>query len=166
MLEDIRAGKPIPKTKTDPKSCILSIDDPTLKYASPIYGSWEIPITEVVAFGEYTTDNGPYIDDWFMVFVTRDFGWVEASNYCEDRDEVRTKLAKHWSLESLSGKLWGSTTFNNRVIWPLDLAELPLFEFKERPQSAWENVKSFGMGLIDKNLTQEVRNHLQIAQQV
>jgi hypothetical protein len=161
LMEDVRAGKPIPKTAPDPKSGVLSVKDSTLIYASPDYGDWQIPISEIVAFGEYTTDNGPWIDDWFMVFVTRDFNWVEASNYCAGCDEVRDYLAKHWGLESLYGDLTFSTDFGSRAIWPSEIAGHPLFDFVERPQSIFAKVKSFGMGLIDKDITSEIRQRLQ-----
>jgi hypothetical protein len=161
LMEDVRAGKPIPKTKPDPKSGVLSLKDSMLSYASPDYGNWQIFLSEIIAFGEYTTDNGPYIDDWFMVFVTRDFNWVEASNYCARREEVRDELAKHWSVESLYGDLAFSTDFSSRAIWPTEIAGKPLFDFVERPQSIVEKVKSFGIGLIDKDITSEVRQHLQ-----
>jgi hypothetical protein len=59
------------------------------------------------------------------------------------------------------GKLWGHTDFASRVIWPIALADQPLFDFVERPQSAWEKVQSFGIGLVDKDLTSQVREHLQ-----
>jgi hypothetical protein len=164
LLEDARAGKPLPPSKPDPKSGMLSIEDSKLIYVSPDYGSWQIPINEIIAFGEYSTDNGPYIDDWFMVFVTRDFNWMEASNYCAGSDDVRTSLAQRWSAESLYGKLWGHTEFASRVIWPISLADHELFEFSERKQSKWEKIKDFGFKTIDKDLTSEVRQHLQATQ--
>jgi hypothetical protein len=161
LLEDLRAGKPIAETQPDPKSGVLKIEDSTLIYASPNYGNWQIPINQIISFGEYTTNNGPYIDDWFMVFVTRDLNWVEASNYCAGGQDTRTALALHWAAENLQGKLWGHTDFASRVIWPIALADQPLFDFVERPQSAWKKVQSFGMGLVDKNLTTQVREYLQ-----
>jgi hypothetical protein len=164
LLEDVRAGKPIPETKPNPKSGELSIDGPTLSYASPDYGNWQISINEIIAFGEYTTDNGPYIDDWFMVFVTKDFNWMEASNYCAGADDVRTALAQRWSVESLNGVLWSHTDFASRVIWPTDLADQHLFVFSECKQSKWEKIKDFGFETIYKDLTQQVRTHLQAAQ--
>lgn len=161
LMENVRAGTPIPKSKPDPKSGALSLKDSRLSYASPDYSNWQIPLREIIAFGEYTTDNGPYIDDWFMVFVTRDFNWVEASNYCAGREEVRDALAKHWRVESLYGDLVFSTDFSSRVIWPTRIAGKPLFDFVERPQSFVEKVKSLGIGLIDKDITSEVRQNLQ-----
>ena len=164
LMEDVRAGKPTPKTKPDPKSGVLGFKDSTLSYASPDNGTWEIRIDDVIAFGEYSTDNGPYIDDWFMVFVTSDFDWVEASNYCAGRGDVRDQLARLWTVESLHGDLAFSTDFTSRAIWPRKLAGKPLFDFIERPQSTWNKVKSFGIGIVDKDLTPEVRQHLQANQ--
>ncbi len=163
LLDDARAGKPLPKATPGPDSGVLSLKDSTLSYASPVYGTWQVPLGEIIAFGEYTTDNGPHIDDWFMVFVTKDFNWVEASNFCEGRDKVRDELAKYWNVDCLHGELTFSTNFSSRCIWPTEVAGKPLFDFVERPQSAWQKIKSFGIGLIDKNLTQQVRTQLQAA---
>jgi hypothetical protein len=163
LLEDARRGKPLPKATPDSDSGVLSLKDSTLSYASPVYGTWQVPLGEIIVFGEYTTDNGPHIDDWFMVFVTKDFNWVEASNYCAGSDAVRNELARQWGVESLHGKLWRHTDFASRVIWPLALADQPLFEFVERPQTIGQKFKSFGIGLIDKDLTQPVKTQLQAA---
>ncbi len=164
LMEDVRAGKPVPKPTPAPESGVLSLKDSTLCYASLVYGNWQIPLSEIIAFGEYTTDNGPHIDDWFMVFVTRDFELVEASNYCAGANAARDELAKHWNVESLHGELTFSTDFSSRAIWPTEIAGKPLFDFVERPQTIWQKIKSFGMGLIDKDLTQQVRSHLKAAQ--
>lgn len=161
MLEDVRAGKPISKTPPDPKSGKLDLKDSILSYSSPDYGEWEIPVDDVVVFGEYTTDNGPMIDDWFMIFVLKNKNWVEASNYCAGREDVREALAKRWNVESLYGELCYHTDFASRAIWPMELASQPLFQFTPRHQSWWEKCKSFGFGLIDKDLSEEVRRHLE-----
>ena len=163
-MEDVRAGKPVPKPTPVPESGVLSLKESTLCYASPVYGNWQVPLSEIIAFGEYTTDNGPHIDDWYLVFVTRDFNWVEASNYCAGADDVRTALAQHWGVDGLYGELAFSTDFSSRAIWPAEIAGKPLFDFVERTQSIWEKIKSFGMGLIDKDMNQQVRSHLKAPQ--
>lgn len=161
MLEDVRAGKPIPTVPPDPKSGVLRLDGDLLVYVSPDYGQWKTQVSDIIAFGEYTTNNGPYIDDWFMVFVTKDLEWVEASNYCAGGDEVRSALASRWGQDSLYGKLWGSTDFASRVIWPSAIAEQSLFDFNQRPQSLWQKIKSCGVAIVDKDLTSAFKNHLQ-----
>lgn len=160
MMEDVRAGNPVPKSEPDPKSGKLELKDSRLSYTSPDYGEWEITADDVVVFGDYTTDNGPVIDDWFMVFVLNDRTWAEASNYCAGSEDVREALAKRWNVESLYGELCYHTDFASRVIWPMELAGQPLFQFTPRHQSWWETIKAFGIGLIDKDLSQEVRRHL------
>ena len=163
LLEDARTGKPIPQSKPAPESGVISLKDSTLSYASPVYGDWQVLLSEMIAFGEYTTDNGPHLDDWFMVFVTKDFNWVEASNYCDGRDAVREALAQHWNMESLHVDLTFSAEFNSRCIWQVGIAGKPLFDFVERPESIWQKIRSFGIDLIDKDITEEIRTHLQAA---
>jgi hypothetical protein len=32
----------------------------------------QIDINDIIVIGEYTNSDGPYFDDWFLTFVTRD----------------------------------------------------------------------------------------------
>ena len=32
---------------------------------------FEIPISEIKAIGEFTTSNGPFLDDWFFTLITK-----------------------------------------------------------------------------------------------
>lgn len=161
MVADAKAGKkPRVDDRRNPESGVISLVEGVVRYDSPSYGSWSIPVKDIAVFGEYTTDNGPWIDDWFMVFVTGEDQWLEASNYCAGQDEFRRSLAAIWNIESAWGRLWGHTDFASRVIWPQALADRDLFEFTTVPQKAWEKVKSFGTGTVVKSLKPEVLQHV------
>jgi hypothetical protein len=143
------------------ESGTLSLSDKILSYASDEYGSWGVALTEVVAFGEYTTDNGPFIDDWFVVFVTQNLEWLEASNYCRGCHEVREALRQIWAAESLhQDTLIGSTEFDSVAIWPESVRGHRLFQFTQRQQSILQRIRSFGLNPVDKDIAPTIKNML------
>ena len=102
--------------KTSSKSGRIWLTDGEVHYESQDYGSWSFPVADIRVFGEYTTDHGPMIDDWFMVFVTSSaYCWFEASVYGEGVEEFLEQLAAVLGADSLNGELFASTQFDSRV---------------------------------------------------
>src|SRR5215813_12160381 len=97
-----------------------------IHYATRDDEVWKLPIAEVRVIGEYTTPNGPYIDDYFFVFLSTDY-WYEASFYSEGGLELLSKLSLELK-EELACSLQNSTNWKSRVIWPPDIKEEPLFD--------------------------------------
>ena len=87
-----------------------------------------LPVSEICLVGEFTTQSGPYDDDWFLVLAHRDGRWLELSMYGEG-EQVRQQLASLWACPLQVG-LANSTDFASRIIWPLALAGRPLFTFE------------------------------------
>ena len=87
---------------------------------------WELPIAELRVVGEYTTPNGPYIDDYFFVFLSTDH-WYEALFYCQRGLELLPELSEELKDELACG-LQNSTNWKSRVIWPPEIKEEPLFD--------------------------------------
>lgn len=96
--------------------------------ATPAHWSWEIPVQDLRVLGEYTTDHGPFEDDYFFVFVTSaDGGWYEASFYAEGWDVFLNDLGAYLRHDLRPG-LGPSARFKSRVIWPPRLAGQELFD--------------------------------------
>ncbi|CAN5175350.1 hypothetical protein BH23VER1_BH23VER1_09740 [soil metagenome] len=58
------------------------IEHGELSYRSEVYGSWKLPISEITLIGEYTNEDGPMADDYFLLFLfSEEPGWFEASFY-------------------------------------------------------------------------------------
>jgi hypothetical protein len=58
---------------------------------------WSTSTKDVVLLAEYTTSEGPYLEDYFLVFVTVENGkryFATASFYSNGRDEVIKQLAE------------------------------------------------------------------------
>ena len=106
------------------------IADGTLSYQSDVYGSWELSISEITAIGEYTNQDGPFADDYFLAFLAVGKpGWFEASFYGDGRDDILKKLSNLLACD-LSCGLAHSTTFASRFIWPDQRKGEELFDFQ------------------------------------
>lgn len=92
-----------------------------IEYRSGIHG-WSLPSTEVRLIGEYTNENGPWLDDYFLVFLaSSDGAWNQASFYATGRDEVLAELGQVLGTKLDLG-LCNSANFKSRIIWPPNLA--------------------------------------------
>ncbi len=110
------------------QSGILSLDGHIISYVSSHFGSFSVPVAEVAVIGEFTTDNGPFIDDWFLACICRDGNWFEASAYADGFNDVLEGLSAILGT-SVCCELYGAADFASRIIWPSSLAGHPLFEF-------------------------------------
>ncbi len=108
----------------------LAVKDETLKYTIGDAG-WSLPLADIVCIAEYTTDAGPFADDYFLVFGTRSDAWYEASVYCEGRDEVLTILSRYMGHPMQFG-LCNSADYASRIIWPVELTDQPLIDTKSK----------------------------------
>ena len=115
---------------TSKDSGCLQVNDGTLSYRSKLFGSWELPVSNLTLIGEYTTAEGPFVDDYFLVFFSgNEPDWHEASFYAEGRDEVLKELSVLLG-SNISCGLVNSTSFNSRVLWPEERKGQRLFDFE------------------------------------
>ena len=91
---------------------------------------WDIPIDTLILIAEYTTNEGPMRDDYFLVFWGFEQGQLfemkcsfYAVNAIDTMGALLTKLNAGTSLGLASSIEWDS-----RTLWPLTLAEKPYFE--------------------------------------
>lgn len=59
----------------------IRLDQDCIFYQFPD-GGWQLPVSEIKIVGEHTDDQGPVVDDYFLVFLT-DSNLYEASVYAE-----------------------------------------------------------------------------------
>lgn len=93
---------------------------------------WQIPLDNVVLLAEYTTDEGPFLDDYFLIFVTKEnetSRFVTASFYSDGLDDVFARMTQFWNSE-IQLALHGSTDWASRVVWPAELVGQEYFESK------------------------------------
>jgi hypothetical protein len=100
---------------------------------------WSCPFSAIVLIAEYTTNEGPWCDDYFLVFWTWEKGRLfrcQVSFYANGIDEMIAALSQHLTSEMKLG-LANSTDWKSRVIWPPDLVDRPYFTFSEVIPKNW-----------------------------
>jgi hypothetical protein len=88
---------------------------------------WTMDIDKIVFIGEYTTANGPYVDDYFIVFAESKDEWWQASFYAIDHNSFWDELGKRLNCE-LVPSLTGSVVWASKVIYPAKFAGQNLFD--------------------------------------
>lgn len=124
----------------------LSISDAKLHCHHPVPGQgWSISISDIMLIAEYTTDEGPKADDYFLVFVTREQGefyYSSVTMYAAGIGESLTAL-ENWVNCSLELRLNSSRGWNSRVLWPPEFAGSAYFSYEEVvPEGFWERLRS------------------------
>ena len=112
----------------------LGLNDSVLscQYGLP---SWSVSVRDLILVAEYTTNEGPYLDDYFLVFVTIQDGkpvFSTCSFYADGRDEVCRTLRQQFGITVEFGLLQ-STEWSSRVTWPERLAGEDYFKFNLCP---------------------------------
>ncbi len=120
-----------------------------------------IPIKQIKLVGEYTTSEGPFVDDWFYVFVSGKGEIRRVSVYAIGAEEMLEELGKQLGAK-VYGQLATSAVWNTNVLWPPHLMGQKLFEtINPQPASFWENVKfKFGLRKSKIDLAGSVREYL------
>ena len=87
----------------------------------------EVIISDTVVVGEYTTSDGPWFDDWFLVLVMKDGSWHSISQYAKNIEAVIAYLNKKFQADIVACSLVSSTSWNSVVLYPAHLKGKPLF---------------------------------------
>lgn len=116
-------------------------------------------LEEIVLIGEYTTPEGPSGDDHF-IYVLDSFGnqltfELSESDVLSWLREIGTKAGADTSL-----RLCDRTDFSSRVIYPAELQERPLFEYKKIGKSLLAKIVSFGASEYKRSYSLDVKAYL------
>lgn len=123
-------------------SVSVSINNDMILWENEGKSITNFPINNIKVIGEYTTSEGPFIDDWFFVFILSADEIKEISAFAEGIHEVLIYLGKIKDAE-IYGQLASSTQWKTRVIWPRIIEGQELYERNEfSPQNMWEKIKN------------------------
>lgn len=87
---------------------------------------WTVKLADVRLIGEYTTESGPFVDDYFLVFLTAEqSGWYEAPLYATGLDRFLIELGVALGAP-IRLALCGSTDWKTRALWPPAVEGEPL----------------------------------------
>lgn len=139
-------------------SGLINIVNGSIIYKSTTYTNWEIPIANIIVVGEYTNDQGPLLDDWFICFLVDDLnGWHEASNYADGISDFKKEFLETKGVSNMYSDLGSSTDYNSFILWPNELYGKPLFNFTNVYTSWWSRV--LFSPKIKFNLSENIINH-------
>ena len=102
-----------------------------LAYRVPSGEAWELEVESLGAVGEYTLQEDPSSDDYFLVFVSTSGDFHRASFYADGRDSCLTDLGRELGA-TLRCNLRESTAPRSQVLWPKELIGAPLFAARGR----------------------------------
>ncbi len=130
----------------------------------------QIDFNDIVVIGEFTNSDGPYFDDWFLTFVTKDGHWKSIPWYADNIDEMTTLLCKKFQTDLNVSYLTGSTQWASVVRHPTHLKNKEPFKLTptenyNKPKTVFDKLlSSVGCGNFDTNqyinLTDEVKDAL------
>ncbi|WP_196282696.1 hypothetical protein [Hymenobacter jeongseonensis] len=111
----------------------------------------QIPIKDLKLIGEYTTANGPFVDDWFIVFMTSAKDWKQISEYTPGMAEVLLALGSHLEADIIGSLAW-STSWKTNIIWPKNVEGQEMWDLlTEHPTTLLGRLKK-AMGIVNKQL--------------
>jgi hypothetical protein len=141
---------------------LLTAEGSTLIYADPAHNiSWRLPIESLILVAEYTTNEGPQADDYFLSFVTVENGAAVISTcgfYVEGRDDALEAISQHVG-SPLAFNFTSSTAYASRIIWPSSLTGHKYFSYKAvDPRTLSEKLLTRLLGPeLEYRFTEEVR---------
>jgi hypothetical protein len=122
---------------------------------------WHIKVENIVLVAEYTTNEGPFGDDWFLVFgftIPTPF-FFTCTLYSEGMEAVLEFLTTRFAF---APRLTNSTEWKSIVLWPKPIEGAPLIEFSKRPGNWRERLRTWYDGPIEQSLlSTTVRDYLQ-----
>ena len=151
-------GRPIPVVD----SGVLSVASGLVRFSFEEEEIWSFPLDRLRLIAEYTNDNGPWLDDWYFIFVEGDPVRIRRAPVYAGL-ELLPELSQHTGTPLEHG-LSNSTDFASRVIWPVELTDRPLFAFgpEQRGPGVSNRLKDRLMPQVSMELTDEIRAYLGI----
>lgn len=112
---------------------------------------WTVSIDDIILVAEYTTDEGPLADDYYLIFCTIEADsavFASCTFYVDDRDAALSSVADKLG-SPLELHLCGSTVWASRVLWPPSMMEEQYFTFKTaEPRNIFERLQRVAFGPV------------------
>ena len=100
----------------------------------------ELNSSDLLVIGEFTTANGPFIDDWFLTLITEN-EWIEIPMYTDGMTEFLTDLGKILNAD-LNAQLTNNADWKTRIMYPTEFKEKELYVLEDEiPNSFLGKVK-------------------------
>jgi hypothetical protein len=128
----------------------------------------QLDLNDVVVIGEYTNSNGPWFEDWFITFVTKDNKWSSIPIYANNIKELLELLAFRFDPSLKDCRLANSTSWKSIVRYPMELEGIELFQkvpsknFKSPKNLFQKLLFSLGLGNFNRSLKLELSQAVKI----
>lgn len=124
---------------------------------------WTVSINDIILVAEYTTDEGPLADDYYLIFCTIEAEravFATCTFYAGDRDAALRSLSDRLGSPLELG-LCGSTVWASRVLWPPRMAGQQYFTFKAaEPRNILERLREVVFGpAIERFLSDPIQRY-------
>ena len=125
----------------------------------------EIPINQIKLIAEYTTENGPFMDDWFLVIYNNQSEYFEISMYAEGIQEMMDELGELLEFK-LFGRLVTSAEWVSNILYPIEFNGKELWNIvKVKPKSVFDKLKSLiGINKTKLKLTEITKKIIEPSQ--
>ena len=136
----------------------VQINDPVITWSFNEKQLLQLDLSTIVVIGEYTTANGPWQDDWFIVFVDKTGSMCQIPMFVSGWQEM-VKYLESKFMCTLSS-LVGSTEWASVVDHPHELKGKTLLQLQ--PAANYKPRRNFfqrllhGLGIGGFNTEQEV----------
>jgi hypothetical protein len=156
------------KTPDDYESGTISLKGSTVIWHNDDLVLLQLDLADIIIIGEYTNSNGPWFDDWFLTFVTRDGAWRSIPWYAKNMEELLRVLSVRFHPALENSSLANSTSWKSVVRYPIALEGKELFnKVPSRTYKAPKNwfhklLYSIGLGGFDLSYDLELTDPVKI----
>jgi hypothetical protein len=145
--------------KTSPSDAgSVFIESGKLRFTSDDYGRWEVDLDDVVLLGEYTTQDGPMLEDHFFVVLSKRGEEFEIPVTASGADEMRQAICLALDFETMP-KLTLNTDFSSRIMAPRSFLDQPLYIFETERKPLLHRI--FSSGRMKRRLSDSAKSVLQ-----
>jgi hypothetical protein len=141
-------------------SGLLNLTEGILSYSIDGKEVWSLQVEDLRLIGEHTTDHGPFVDDYFLMFVAGDPARVcTAPMYAGP--SLFTELSAYMGADLVCG-LAHRTDFASRVVWPVEMEGRPLLSHApvRRGRGLLNRLMDRLFPLVSEEFTDDVNAHL------
>lgn len=145
-------------TETKNKSGKTFIDNGKVIWGFNEKSIVEIPIDQIKLIAEYTTTNGPFRDDWFLLIYNDKAECFEISMYAENIQEMMSELGELMDFK-LFGTLYASVDWISNIHYPTEFSGEKLWKVvKTEKKSILDKLKSLlGINKVKLKLTKTAK---------
>lgn len=106
--------------------CRFSVDADVIHYHSP-WNDFEIRFSSIVLIAEETNDSGPFLDDYFFIFMVSDGDLMFRMSTESEGCDVVVRCLEEKLGPDLAWRLGSCTDVATNIVWPPRLAGNPLW---------------------------------------